>query len=182
MEDREIIELFERRDERALIELDKKYGALLKSVAKKITENESDADECLSDAMMRLWSHIPPARPENLRAYSCKVIRNLAIKRLTHDLAEKRSRNAELPLSELEAVIPDGAAEEALAQIDFSILLDGFLRSLNPESRVVFLKRYFFHDSIPEISMDLGISESKVKSLLWRARAKLKKTIGEKGV
>lgn len=182
MEDIKIIELFEQRDESAISEVSEKYGTLLKSVAKKITESDADAEECLSDALLRLWQSIPPAKPESLRSYSCKVIRNLALKRLTYNLADKRSANLELPLDELEAVLQDDAAKDAFDSVDFSILLDSFLHSLSQEARVVFLKRYFFMDTVPEISRDLGISESKVKSLLWRARNKLRNTIYRKGV
>ena len=181
MEDEKIIELFLQRSESAVAEMSAKYGALLRSVAKNITGSDTDAEECLNDALMNLWQNIPPSIPECLRAYSCKVVRNLALKRLTYSLAEKRSRSSELPLDELEAVMPDSTAGDAFDNIDFSLFLDGFLRTLSSESRVVFLKRYFFMDTVPEIAGDLGISESKVKSILWRARKKLKNTIYAKG-
>ncbi len=177
MDDEKIIGLFWSRSENAIAAAQEKYGDLLRSVAKKITQSDSDADECLNDALLRLWSNIPPARPRNLRAYSCQVIRNLAFKRLTFSLAEKRSINSVTPLDELEAVLADPAAEAKLENADFSVLLDGFLRGLSQESRVVFMKRYFFMDSVEEISEDLKMSESKVKSLLFRARNKLRKTV-----
>lgn len=182
MEDQKIIELFLQRSESAVNELSKKYGALFFGVAKKILENDTDSEECVNDALMRLWQNIPPSIPESLRAYSCKVVRNLALKRLQYNLAEKRSMNSELPLDELEAVLSDSAAGDEIDRVDFSLLLDGFLRSLSTESRVVFIKRYFFMDTVPEIAEDLKISESKVKSLLWRARNKLRNTIYKEGV
>ena len=182
MEDKKIIELFFERQESALTEVSDKYGTLLKSVAKKVLGSDADAEECLNDALLRLWQSIPPAEPKSIRAYSCKVVRNQALKRLTYNLAEKRSQNQELPLDELEAVLYDDASGEAFADVDFSLLLDSFLRTMTPQARVVFLKRYFFMDTVPEISRDLGISESKVKSLLWRARNKLRTTIYKEGV
>lgn len=182
MEDEKIIELFLHRNESALTEISKKYGALLFGVAKKLLENETDAEECVNDALLRLWQSIPPAEPKSIRAYSCKVVRNQALKRLQYNLAWKRSINSELPLDELEAVLPDFMAGDEIERVDFSLLLDGFLRSLSTESRVVFIKRYFFMDTVPEIAKDLKMSESKVKSLLWRARNKLRNTIYKEGV
>lgn len=177
MNDEEITKLFLLRNESAIGAVSDKYGELLKRVAKKIIRSETEAEECFNDTLLRLWQSIPPAVPNNLRAYSCQIIRNLALRRLKYNLAEKRSVNSELPLDELEAVAADPAAEEKLKNVDFSLLLDSFLRSLSQESRVVFMKRYFFMDSVQEISRDLNISESKVKSLLWRARNKLRDSI-----
>lgn len=177
MDDEKIIELFSVRSENALRAVREKYGSLMLGVAKKITGSEADAEECLNDALLNLWKSIPPAAPRSLRAYSCQVIRNLAFKRLTYSLAEKRNANSNVAFDELETVIFDGEAEAKLENVDFSVLLDGFLRSLGKESRVVFMKRYFFMDSIEEISRDLNISQSKVKSLLWRARQKLRNSV-----
>lgn len=177
MEDEEMIDLLFKRDESALEEIRKKYGELLKSVALRITGSEPDAEECLNDALLNLWRNIPPALPENLRAYSCQTVRNLAFKRLKYALADKRSAKTAAPLDELEAVVSDEVAEQKLKEVDFSIFIDDFLKGLSKESRVVFMKRYFFMDSIEEIASDLNISQSKVKSVLWRARNKLKNTV-----
>ena len=181
MEDKQIVELYQQRNEDAIAHTQKKYGAMLLRIAKKITGSDDTAAECLNDALLNLWRNIPPAEPKSLRAYASKAARNLALKRLTHDLAEKRSINAAVPLDELEAVLADGDSEARFQSVDFSMLLEGFLRGLTPESRVVFLKRYFFMDTVPEIAQDLGISESKVKSLLFRARNRLKKELNYKG-
>ncbi len=177
MDDEKIIELFCRRDESALGELRDKYGALILRLAERITGSRADAEECLSDALLNLWNAIPPARPESLGAYAAASARNLAFKRLGYSLAKRRSVNSSVALDELEAVIADKNAEAELKDVDFHVLLDGFLQSLSVESRVVFMKRYFFMDSVGEIAEDLNISESKVKSLLFRARKKLKRTI-----
>ena len=122
MEDEKITDLFLQRSESAIGLMQEKYGDLLLNVAKKITGSDIDAKECLNDALLRLWQSIPPAHPKNLRAYSCKVVRNLAFKRLTYSLAEKRNVNSELPLNELEAVLPDTATDDAIQNIDFSLL------------------------------------------------------------
>lgn len=177
MEDQKIIGLFFQRDESALFITQKKYGKILSALARRITGNETDAEECLNDTLLGLWNHIPPANPQNLRAYACKVIRNLAFKRLSYNLAEKRSVNSQVSLDELEASLSDGASIGEFENVDFSVLFNSFLRELKPESRVVFLKRYYFLDSEAEIAADLGMSLSKVKALLFRARKKFKNDI-----
>lgn len=181
LEDEKIVGLYHSRDELAIAATQDKYGKLCLGIAKKILGSEIDAEECFNDALLGLWKSIPPARPDNLKAYVCKTVRNLSFKRLSYKLAEKRSVNAEVPLEELEAVLPDGAARDALDRIDFSLLLDEFLQGLKPEARVIFTQRYFFFDSVSDISADLGISQSKVKSSLLRTRNKFKSYLIEKG-
>ena len=181
MEDEKIVRLYLARDELAITETQKKYGTLLFGIAKRILGTDIDAEECLNDTLLGTWDSIPPAEPDNLRAYVCKIVRNLSIKRLNYNLAEKRSVNSEVSLDELEAVLPDGAALKELESIDLSILLDGFLRTLNSETRAVFVRRYFFFDSISDIAADFGLSKSNVKTSLWRTRNKFKVYLQEKG-
>ena len=177
LEDEKIVGLFLARNELALSAAEQKYGKLLISVSRRVLGSEEDAAECLNDALFALWSRIPPESPRDLRAYACKIIRNISFDRLKRSLAQKRSKDSEAQLDELEASLSDGSAQEEFDRAEFSILLDGFLRQLRPESRVVFLKRYFFLDSEPQIAADLGMSLSKVKSLLHRARSKFRETV-----
>ena len=181
MEDEKIVELFFSRDERAVAAVREKFGGLLYSTAMRLLRSHTDAEECVNDALLAIWSSIPPARPDDLKPYVCKVVRNLSLKRLSYNLADKRSQNAAVPLSELEAVLPDASAREALDKVDLSIVLDGFLSTLNLETRVIFTRRYFFFDSVGDIASDIGISESKVKSSLMRTRNKFKKYLNMKG-
>ena len=181
LEDEKIVGLYFARDELAITETQKKYGTLLFGIAKRILGADIDAEECLNDALLGTWNSIPPAEPDNLRAYVCKIVRNLSVKRLNYNLAEKRSVNSEVSLDELEAVLPDGAALEELERIDLSIILDSFLRTLSPETRAVFVRRYFFFDSISDIAADLGLSKGSVKTSLWRTRSKFKEYLQEKG-
>ena len=180
MDDERIIGLFFARDELAISAAEEKYGRLLLNISKRILGSSGDAEECLNDALLGLWRSIPPENPLDLRAYACKIIRNLSFDRLKRSFAKKRLA-PEVPLDELEAVLEDIAAGGDFDKVDFSVLLDSFLRELRPESRVVFLKRYFFFDSEPEIAADLGISLSKVKSLLYRARLKFKEKVLKEG-
>ena len=177
MEDKKIVELYFARDELAVSATQEKYGTLLLSIAVRILGDNACAEECLNDAYLAFWNSVPPESPENLRAYCCKIVRNLSFKRLEYNLAGKRSMRSEVPLDELEMSLCDGAAQEAFEDVDFSILVNGFLGELKPDARKIFLKRYFLFDTVPEIAHDLGISESKVKSLLFRARKKFKSYI-----
>lgn len=177
MEDKRIVELYFARDELAVSATQEKYGELLGSIAMKILGDPEETEECLNDAYLSLWSSIPPESPENLRAYSCKIVRNHAFNKLRHCLAEKRSIHAEVSLDELEGSLSDGISPDAYENIDFSIYINEFLEGLKPESRKVFLKRYFFLDTIPQIAADMGISESKVKSILFRTRSRFRSHI-----
>lgn len=181
MEDEKIVELFFSRDERAVTVVKEKYGKLLYSVAFRMLRSHADAEECVNDALLAFWNSIPPARPDDLKPYVCRVVRNLSLKRLAYNLAEKRSQNVAVPLSELETVLPDAAAGDALDRVDLTLVLEEFLSTLGLENRAIFTRRYFFFDSVSDIAADIGISESKVKSSLLRTRNKLKKYLNMKG-
>lgn len=177
MEDKQIIELYFARDELAASATQEKYGGLLSGIALKILGESQAAEECINDVYLSLWRTIPPESPDNLRAYSCKIVRNTAFNQLRYNLAEKRSVHAEISLDELEETLSDGISPQAFENVDFKIVVNEFLEGLKPEARKVFLKRYFFLDTVPQIAADMGISESKVKSLLFRTRARFKSHI-----
>lgn len=177
VEDKQIIELYFARDELAVSATQEKYGGLLSGIALKILGESQAAEECINDVYLSLWRTIPPESPDNLRAYSCKIVRNTAFNQLRYSLAEKRSVHAEISLDELEETLSDGISPQAFENVDFKIVVNEFLEGLNPEARKVFLKRYFFLDTVPQIAADMGISESKVKSLLFRTRARFKSHI-----
>lgn len=182
MEDEKIIELFNARDESAIVMLREKYGVLLYSVAKRILESDTDVEECVDDAFLALWRAIPPEKPESLRAYACRIVRNLALMRVDYNYAKKRKHGVDISLDEFGGVLPDGAARDALDRVDLKLLFNEFLSAEKPETRRIFVLRYFFYDSVKDISRDCGISESKVKSSLMRTRNRLKKFLTEKGV
>lgn len=182
LEDGKIVGLYLMRSESAISETDAKYGSLMLTLSKRILGDGGAAEECLNDAYLGLWNSIPPEEPQNLRAYCCKVIRNLSFKRLQYSLAQKRTVHSEVPLDGLEASLSDGISEAGFDDLEFESALNAFLDGLKPLARVVFLKRYFFFDTVPEIAGDLGISESRVKSLLWRTRRKYAEKLTERGV
>lgn len=105
MDDLTIIELYFDRSEQAIDETDKKYGKLCRSLAGNILPSDEDAEECVSDAYWSVWNAIPPTRPNNFTAFLCRIVRNLSLKRLDYNTAQKRNGNVTVPLSELEEVL-----------------------------------------------------------------------------
>lgn len=182
MEDKEIVELFHQRNEQGLKAASEKYGAGLLRLARRLLGSREDAEESLNDTLLRAWNTIPPARPTRLGAYLMKICRFVAFERLEHRSARKRSAELVELTAEMELCIPDPASAEERSDDELSQLLDDFLASLPKEQRIIFLRRYWFADSIAEIALRLGVSESKVKTTLHRTRNRLKKHLTGKGV
>lgn len=175
MEDREIIALFFQRSEAAIDAVEKKYGALCHSVAWNLLHSQEDAKECLNDTWHGLWNAIPPRQPERLGPFAARVTRNLAMKRLTRQNAEKR-QGITVSFEELNQCIPDEkTVEQALEGKELTKLLDAFLDTLGEEDRNLFLRRYWFFDSVRQLSRNFGITENHVKIKLYRMRKALKK-------
>ena len=177
-----LLELFLARSEDAIAEAEREYGALLRSVALSILGNESDAEECASDALLRAWNAVPPEKPGNMKAYLCRIVRNLALTRLERESAAKRGgAERALILDEIAEFTPTGEADT----IDTIVLRDAinsFLRSLAPEKRVIFVRRYFYALSVRDIARGMKTGESRVKMILLRLRRELKKQLAEKGI
>lgn len=174
MEDEQILELFWQRSEQAIREVDQKFGAMCRWLATNILRNAEDAEECVNDTYHGLWDAIPPARPQKLLPYIARITRNLALKRLTYGNAQKRQVST-VSFEELEECIPcHDSVETAMDAKELTRTLERFLDTLDPESRDMFLRRYWFFDSIEEIASGFGVSRSKVKSQLFRVRNKLR--------
>ncbi len=182
MDDRSIVELYFARDERAIAETERKYGRLCHGIARRITGNEHDAEECVNDVYGGLWQAIPPERPHSLGAFAAKLARNIAIGRLKYNTAAKRSSDAVISLSELEEIIPDAASFDRLEDGQIGRWISDFLRLESEETRNIFIRKYFYLDSVLEIAERHGFSESKVKSILFRTRNKLREYLNEKGL
>lgn len=184
MEDRDIIELYRNRSERAIDETAKKYGAYGHSIVNRILENRQDGEECMNDAYLRLWNKIPPKNPENLATYFGKIVRNLALNRYEKLRAQKRGGGeVELVLEEVESFASTQAvSSDAIYKIAFTDTINQFLASLSRENRVIFVKRYWYMQSVKEIAADCSMSESKVKTSLFRSRKKLKKMMERDGL
>lgn len=182
MDDERILELFWARDERALAETSARYGQLCRRLARNIVGNDAEAQECVNDALLAAWNSIPPARPQYFCAYLCKIVRNLALKRLEHNMAQKRTPNALLPLDGLEDILPDEAANSGTTEQELGQLIGAFLRTQRPEARNVFLRKYWYFDSIAAIATRYGMTESKIKVLLHRTRNALRNYLKEEGI
>ena len=175
MDDSQIIALYFDRSEDALSQTETKYGRYCRAVAANILPDSRDIDEAVSDAYMAAWSSIPPHRPERLGTYLAKLIRRAALKRWRARDAQKRGGGqTEAALEELSEVLP-GGTDPARAAEDKALTecLDRFLGKLPDIERRVFLRRYWYMDSIGAICQRYGFSQSKVKSMLARARNKL---------
>ena len=180
MDDRSVIELYFARDERAIRETEQKYGRLCHSIARNILGNAQDAEECVNDAYMGVWNAIPPARPDDLGAFVCRVVRNLSLKRLRALSRQKCSREMTVSLSKLEEILPDEAVDGREGEVAAAI--SAFLRSQSEDVRGVFIRKYYFFDSVAEIAKRYGFSPSKVKSMLYHTREKLKVYLTKEGI
>lgn len=183
MEDQDIIGLFWRRDQQALRETQQKYGAYCTAVARNILVSPEDSQECVQDALLRLWDTIPPQRPRCLRAYLGRITRNLAVNRLRAMTAQRRGGGIQhLPLEELgDLVSGQGDPLSELEKQQLADSISGFLRQLPPEKRRLFLLRYWYAESLNQVAAETGLTQDKVRNDLFRLRKKLKKHLEKEG-
>lgn len=184
MEDEDLLELYFQRSERAVFETRAKYGGYCLAVASRVLRDRRDAEECVSDALLRAWNAIPPARPADLRAYLRKITRNLAVSRLQSLTAQKRGGGeAELALEELAECVPSTDATERAAE-DMAVrdALNGFFGKLPELTRRMFVLRYWYVLPVAEIAKKLRVKESRVTVTLYRARERLKKELEKEGI
>ena len=181
--DEKILNLFWERSEAALDKTMEKYGRSLYRVARNILLSNHDAEECVNDTLLSAWEAIPPKRPEFLGAYLAKTVRNFSLKRWRAAGAAKRgSGQVALMLSELDDIFTPQTTDERLNYNHTVNAINACLRTLDTTAQTAFVRRYFVGDSIQEISRLLGASESKIKSMLFRARNKLKLHLEREGI
>ena len=171
MDDLRIIELYFERDEQAIKETDAKYGKLCHSIAYNILNNHEDSEECVNDTYVGVWNAIPPTRPSNFMSFICKIARNLSLKRLEFMQREKRSADVLLSSDELAAVLPDERYAPDVSDEDVGKLISKFLRTQKEDARNVFIRKYYFFDSIGEIAERFGFPESNESRKPLMARA-----------
>ena len=178
MEDYQIIiMLFERREE-ALQALSQKYSRLYHKILLQILENESDAEECENDLLLAVWNSIPPNDPHNLPAYLCKIARRIGIDKFRYLSRKKRNTGYTLSLSELEECLPDPDGQpwdEDSGQI--RQVLTEFVRQLDPETQVLFIRRYVYLESVASLAQRFELKENYIAVKLYRARKKLRKAL-----
>ncbi len=183
LEDSKIVDLFLERSEHAIEALSEKYGALCFKLANNILNNRQDAEECVNDAYLGIWNSIPPHDPKPLVSYVCRIVRNCAVSRYHWLTAAKRNSIYDVALDELEnCFATGGTVEEAFDARRTAVLIDRFLRALDRDSRVMFVRRYYYADSVSDIAKRLGTGSHQVSVRLYRIRVKLKKYLIREGV
>ncbi len=181
MTDRQILDLYLQRDESAIDRTREKFGAYLRSIAWNILHSREDTEECENDTYMSAWQHIPPAEPDPMRPYLGKTARNFALTRCEYYAADKRSRDMTVAMEELSTLsLPDDAYEQ-LALQELGGAIDRFLRTISQSARVIFLRRYWYLESVEEVSKRLGFSQARVKSSLFRTRSALREFLRKEG-
>ena len=179
--DAEIVELYFARSEQAITESERKYGLTCHRIAYNVLRSDEDAEECVNDTWLRAWNAIPPDRPLRLGAYLKTITRRLALTRYGHRHAARRFGGVEESLEELAECIP----ENCLSVVDEVIIrmaVNSFLASLPVRTRMIFLRKYWYLDSVEDIAKAFGMSESAVKVSLHRTREKFRKWLAKEGV
>lgn len=183
MEDEKILELFFNRSEQAIDEVAKKYGKTCHNISYNILHSNLDAEECVNDAYLGAWNAIPPAKPNPLLTFLCKIVRNLSLKRYEFNTAIKRNSTYDVAMEELEACLssPD-TVEKALEAKELTRIIENFLDTLSVENRVIFLRRYWFSDTYQDIAARMGMTEKNISVRLTRTRQNLRNYLVERGV
>lgn len=183
MDDEKIIELFFNRSEQAIEEVDKKYGKTCHNISYNILHNKLDAEECVNDAYLGAWNAIPPARPNPLLTYLCKIVRNLSLKRYEFNTAIKRNSTYDVAMEELESCLSSPETiESEIALKELTHIIENFLDSLSTENRVIFLRRYWFSDTYSDIAARVGMTEKNVSVRLTCIRENLRNYLKEREV
>lgn len=183
MDDKRIVRFYFDRNERALDETAKKYGKYCFSIAHNILSNREDAEESVNDTYLDAWNSIPPHRPNSLALFLGKITRRISIDRYRRRNAQKRGGGElALVLDELYQCIADEVdIEKEFEKRHLTQVINEFVKNLPSNEQKVFLCRYWYMDSIKSISKRFGYSESKVKSMLFRIREKLKEALRKEG-
>lgn len=184
MEDRQIVDLYWARSEKAISETEKKYGRYCYYIAYNILHNREDSEECVNDTYLNAWGAMPDQRPDKLSAFLGKITRNLSLNRWESYHAEKRgSGQIPLALDELRECVPSfDIAEQVVDDLVLADVLNRFLASLSKEKRMIFMRRYWYLSSITEIAADYSMSESKVKMSLLRSRKAFQQMLENGGI
>ncbi|MBQ7324278.1 MAG: sigma-70 family RNA polymerase sigma factor [Clostridia bacterium] len=184
MNDLNIIELLWERSEAALDEISDQYSRLYKSVLREILGDDSDTEECANDLLLAVWNSIPPNRPDSLPAYICKLARRIGIDRLRYSTRQKRNGGYTIALSELEECLPDGEPADDSREQSQRIreVLTEFLKALDPETQILFIRRYVYLESVTDLAKRFEMKENRISARLYRARLKLKRMLEKEGI
>ena len=183
MEDRNIVELFFKRDQQAIRETDNKYGSYCKMIAGNILKSFQDVEECIDDTYIKLWNKIPPSRPIAFKGFIGKITRELAYDRYRAGSAKKRGGGEiEAVLEELDECIPDsGSVESSIMGNELAGIVSDFVKKLPEKEAYIFLGRYFYAYDIAFIAGKFGMTKGNVSVTLTRIRNKLKERLMKEG-
>lgn len=176
MEDAQIVQLYWERNEAAIEETHRQYGGILTGIAYNILQSREDSEECVNDTYHRAWATMPPQKPVRLLAYLGRITRNLSINRWNENRAQKRGGGA--LLSELSDCIPSRhSVEEEIDTRALAAVIGRWLCSLPQEERVLFLRRYWFCETLEVLAAACETTPNKLAGRLYRLRQKLKTTL-----
>ena len=183
MDDSEIIELFFERSEKAISELSSKYGGVCMNIAQNVLGNYQDAEECVNDTYLGVWESIPPKKPGSLLAYVCQIVRNISVNRYKYNSYKKRNNIYDVCISELEESISSKeTAEDGFEISELSRFIDEYLNTLDETNRMIFVRRYWYLDSIQTLAKMSQLSTGAVRTRLSRLRETLKQYLEIRGV
>lgn len=183
MEDQKIVELYFARDESALAESERQYGTYCRSIAAGILSSSQDAEECVNDTWLHAWYAIPPQRPNKLGLFLGRITRNLSFDRYkTCHAAKRGGSEMELVLDELAECIPGSETpEDTVLAKDLSAAVNAFLRQLDRTRRSIFLRRYYYAESVEQIARSMGLTPNYTSVQLYRTRARLRTHLEQEG-
>ena len=183
MEDEKIIDLYHRRDESAIGETAAKYGAFCHRIAYNILCIAADAEECVNDTYFAAWRSMPPQRPVSLRTFLGRITRNLSLDRWRMIHAKKRGWGMDLLLSELDDCVPAIETVEArIEQKQLSALISDWLAALPEDDRALFVRRYWYGDTVQDLAKASGRSPNAATKRLCRLRQKLREYLEKEGI
>jgi RNA polymerase sigma-70 factor (ECF subfamily) len=182
LDDKKIIQLFISRSQDAISELSQKYGEFCYRIAMNILKNSEDAEETENDTYLKVWNSIPPACPDVLRAYVGRITRNLSLSRYRYNHREKRDDHLQVFLSELDDCVPASQDVEVSADDTVRQAICAFLARQDFSTRTLFIRRYFYMESISALAKDFCMKESNVSTKLNRVRSKLKCHLEKEGI
>lgn len=180
MDDASIIKLLQCRDESAIDELRLKYEQLCIYIAGNVLSQREDVEECVSSAYYEVWNSIPPAIPNDLKNYLCRIVRNIAINRYEYNSAAKRDSRYNISLDEIAECVP-AAPDEEIRLNELADSISCFLRTQDIKHRRVFVRRYTYGDSVADIARRYSMKEKTVATYLFRTRKKLKDYLRKEG-
>lgn len=175
MEDFQIMDLYWKRNEYAIVETDRKYGALCHSIAMNLLSVYEDAEECVNDTWNEAWNQLPPQRPENFKAWLCRIVRNISINLWRKNHAQKRYNGINQILDELEDCIPSSrTVEQEIEDTELGRCISTWLLSLSPEDRILFVRRYWHGSALNELAEQWNIPDARLAKKMYRLRLSLK--------